>query len=104
MLENLLKMFEQGRDDVLLRFTLGNEYFKREELESAEFHLRAALQHDPEYSVAWKILGKVLAAGGRHPEAIETFEKGIRVAERKGDIQAAKEMRVFMKRSVKAQE
>jgi len=33
---------------------------------------------------------------------VEVFDKGILVAEERGDIQAAKEMRVFQKRSNKA--
>jgi len=102
MLDNLLKMYEQGQDNVLLRFSLGNEFFKADDLANAEMHLRAALQHDPKYSAAWKILGRVLAAGGQHAVAADAYEQGIAVAEERGDIQAAKEMRVFLKRSNKA--
>jgi len=102
VLDNLLKMHEQGQDNVLLRFSLGNEFFKADQLANAELHLRAALQHDPKYSAAWKILGKVLAAGGQHAAAVSVYEEGIAVAEGRGDIQAAKEMRVFLKRSSRA--
>lgn len=102
MLENLQKLYDQGQDNVLLRYGLGNEYFKAGDFEQAEAHLRAALDQDPAYSVAWKVLGKTLAAEGRHTEAIEAYQQGIGVAEKKGDIQAAKEMRVFLKRSQRA--
>jgi hypothetical protein len=43
-----------------------------------------------------------LSAAARHQEALEALDEGIRVAEEKGDIQAAKEMRVFRKRAAKA--
>lgn len=99
----LLKLYQQGQDNVLMRYTLGNEYFKLGDLAEAEAHLRAALAHDPDYSAAWKILGKTLAQASRHPEAVAVFEQGIEVAQRRGDIQAAKEMTVFAKRSRKAQ-
>ena len=102
VLDNLLKLHAQGRDDVLLRFSLGNEYLKVEQFAEAAQHLRAALQHDPKYSAAWKLLGKALAADGLPAEASEAFERGIEVAEGRGDIQAAKEMRVFLKRAKKA--
>ena len=102
VLDNLQQMFERGQDNVLLRFSLGNEYFKAGDLVRAEEHLRAALQQDPQYSAAWKILGKVLAGAGRPLEAVEVFERGIEVAEQRGDIQAAKEMGVFLKRTRKA--
>ena len=36
--------------------------------------------------------------GRRNDEAIKAYEEGIRAAEVKGDIQAAKEMAVFLKR------
>jgi Tfp pilus assembly protein PilF len=102
VLDNLQKLYDQGQDNVLLRYGLGNEYFKAGDWEQAEQHLRAALQQDPDYSAAWKVLGKVLAAAQRHAQAVEALDKGIAVAEGKGDIQAAKEMRVFRKRSRKA--
>ena len=102
VLENLQKMLAAGQDNVLLRFSLGNEYFKAGDFVQAEEHLRAALRHDPRYSAAWKILGRALAAAGRHAAAVAAFEEGISVAEQRGDIQAAKEMRVFLKRSARA--
>jgi len=102
VLDNLLKMLDKGQDNVLLRFGLGNEYLKAGDFAAAQQHLRAALAHDPAYSAAWKSLGKALAAAGKHQAAIEAFDQGIAVAEDKGDIQAAKEMRVFRKRSHKA--
>ena len=102
MLENLQKLHAQGQDNALLRYSLGNELFKLKEYAEAEAHLRASLAHDAKYSVAWKILGKTLAADARHEDAVAVFEQGIAVAEEKGDIQAAKEMKVFLKRSRKA--
>jgi len=102
ILENLQKMLAAGQDNVLLRYSLGNEFFKAGDFAQAQQHLRVALQHDPHYSAAWKILGKALAAAGRHAAALEVFEQGITVAEQRGDIQAAKEMRVFLKRSSRA--
>jgi Tfp pilus assembly protein PilF len=104
VLDNLQQMLERGQDNVLLRFSLGNEYFKAGELAAAEEHLRAALQQDPQYSAAWKILGKVLVEAQRPLEAVEVFERGIGVAEQRGDIQAAKEMGVFLRRTRKALE
>ena len=66
-------------------------------------HLRKALAHDPKYSAAWKRLGKALTDTGRTDEAIAAYEQGIRAAEEKGDVQAAKEMRVFLKRLYKSE-
>lgn len=98
ILENLERLRDDGRDDKLLHFSLANEYFKAERFDEAAAAAARATELDPEYSAAWKVRGKALAAAGRAAEAGEVFERGIEVAERHGDIQAAKEMRVFRRR------
>ena len=102
IIENFESMLAQGRDDALLRYSLGNEYFKAGRFEPAVKHLRRAVEHDPAYSAAWKLYGKSLMEMGDDRGAVEVFEKGIAAARDHGDIQAAKEMTVFMKRSRKA--
>ncbi|OGI49158.1 MAG: hypothetical protein A3B81_07385, partial [Candidatus Muproteobacteria bacterium RIFCSPHIGHO2_02_FULL_65_16] len=81
-----------------LRYSLGGEYLKLQQHDKAIEHLRQAVEHDPKYSAAWKLLGKALADAGRNDDAIKAYEDGIKVAEEKGDKQAAKEMTVFLKR------
>ncbi len=99
---NLLKLVGTPRDGALLRFSLGSEYLKDTDFESAIVHLRAAVEKDPGYSAAWKLLGKALVEGGRTDEALAAYRKGVEVAEGKGDLQAAKEMTVFARRLEKA--
>ena len=97
-LDNLLKMLAAGRDNALLRFSLGNEYEKNGDHAAAVTHLRAAIAHDPGYSAAWKLLGRALEASDFGEEALAAYREGIAVAEKKGDKQAAKEMEVFLRR------
>jgi predicted Zn-dependent protease len=98
MIEQFEAMLERGQDSPLLRFGLGNAYLKAGDSTRAIEHLRAAVAQDPVYSAAWKALGGALAEARCAAEAIIAYEQGIRVAEDKGDLQAAKEMRVFVKR------
>ncbi len=98
IIENFEKMLAQGQDNALLRYSLGNEYFKQGQAAMAVEHLAQALTYDPAYSAAWKIYGKALASLGREAQAMAAYEKGIEAAEKKGDKQAVKEMRVFLKR------
>ena len=91
-------MLERGQDNALLRFTLGNLLYKQKNYEKAELHLSRAVEMDPDYSAAWKIYGRTLAAAGKQQEAISAFRQGMAVAEKRGDIQAAKEMSVFLRR------
>lgn len=94
----LEKLLTAGQDNLMLRFGLGSAWLKQGDYTRAIDHLRAALRHDPAHSASHKLLGKALAAAGRHAEAIAAYADGIRNAEARGDIQAAKEMKVFLKR------
>ena len=98
MIESFEKMLSQGRDNPLLRFSLGSEYLKCGDCMQAVVHLRAAVLQDSAYSAAWKLLGKSLAQNNDVDGAREAYTRGIVAAEAKGDKQAAKEMGVFLKR------
>ncbi len=100
--ENFESLLAQGRDDALLRYSLANEYFKAGRFDLAVDHLQRALEHDSAYSAAWKLYGKALMELDDPQGALRAFDKGIAAAEGRGDIQAAKEMRVFQKRARKA--
>jgi len=98
MIEALEAMLARGQDNALLRYSLGSEYLKAGEFAKAAEQFRRALGHDPAYSAAWKLLGKALAEAGESLAAIDAYQNGIRVAEERGDKQAAREMAVFLKR------
>ncbi|WP_462320161.1 tetratricopeptide repeat protein [Halochromatium sp.] len=99
IIDNLEAMRARGQDSALLRYSLGNEYLKQGQTDQAIDHLADAVRQDPGYSAAWKLYGKALTQAGRSVEAVEALSRGIEVAEGKGDAQAAKEMRVFLKRA-----
>ena len=101
-IESLEKMLGGPRDGALLRFSLGNEYLKAGDPATAGKCFREAVDRDSQYSAAWKALGKTLAEAGDPAGALAAYERGIDVAETKGDIQAAKEMKVFARRLQKA--
>lgn len=101
MIDTLRKMLANGQDSALLRYSLGTACQKAGDLPQAREHLAEAVRQDSAYSAAWKAYGKVLAELELLDEAIKAFDSGIEVAERKGDIQAAKEMHVFLKRARK---
>lgn len=82
----------------MLRYSLGTAYLKENDADRAAEHLREATRQDPQYSAAWKMLGKALEGAELWQEALEAYRQGIEVAQQRGDIQAAKEMGVFAKR------
>ena len=97
-LANFERMLAAGRDGGLLRYSLGLEYLKAGDSDRAAMHLRQAVTFDPEYTAAWKALGRALADRGQLPDALAAYRTGIAVAQRKGDKQAGKEMEVFARR------
>ncbi len=99
MIERFESMLAAGQDTPLLRFGLGTALFNAGDWAGAITHLREALRQDPAYSAAWKWLGRALLEGGQAAEAVQVLGEGIEVAEGRGDIQAAKEMRVFRRRA-----
>ena len=92
------QMLADGKDGALLRFGLGSQYLKSGDNTRAVEHLRAALAQDPDYSAAWKLLGRALAEAGQREAAMAAYRDGIAAAGRKGDKQAAREMEVFLRR------
>ena len=91
-----------GKDSALLRFSLGMHYLGAGDAARAAGHLRRAVEQDPDYSAAWKLLGKALAESGDAAGAMSAYRDGIAAAQRRGDKQAGKEMAVFLKRLEKA--
>lgn len=98
IIKNLEALIAKGQDSALIRYSLGNEYRREKKFANAIVHLARAVELDPGYSAAWKLYGKVLSENNQINDAIMAFEQGITAAEKKGDIQAVKEMRVFLKR------
>ncbi len=86
----------------MLRFGIGQAYIKEKQFDNAAIHLKKAIEHDHSHTASWKLLGKAYSELGNPDEAIETYTQGIKLAEEKGDLQAAKEMTVFLKRLLKS--
>jgi predicted Zn-dependent protease len=102
LIANLEKLLGTPRDGALLRYSLGSEYLKAGDRERGIEQLREALSRDPQYSAAWRTLGRALADAGRDDEARDAYVKGIEAARARGDRQAEKEMSVFARRLERA--
>lgn len=86
------------RDGALLRYSLGAALLEAGDTAEAIAQLRAALGFNADYSAAWKLLGKACLQSGDARAAAEAWQRGLAAAKARGDVQAAKEMRVFLKR------
>ena len=97
-IQDLLALLEEEPDDALLRLTVGKEYLDGGDAAAALPHLEHVVKVDPRYTVAYRYLGTALERLQRASEAASVWERGIAVAEETGDLQAGKEMRVFLDR------
>ena len=95
---NLSKMLDGPRDGALLRFGLGNAWLDAGQPAEAVTHFREAVRRDPQYTAAWKLLGKALLASGDADAALGAYRQGLAVAEARGDMQAVREIGVFIRR------
>lgn len=98
LVERLRTQIGGPRDGALLRFSLGNALLGEGAYAEAAQCFRDALSFDPAYSAAWKLLGKSLLAVDDDAGAGDAWRAGIEAATQRGDIQAAKEMTVFLNR------
>ena len=97
-IETLRAQLDGPRDGALLRFALGSALLDAGEAGEAGVQLRAALDFDAGYAAAWNLLGKACLASGDHAGARAAWQQGIEHATARGEVQAAKAMRVFLKR------
>ena len=78
--------------------SLGIELFKEERYQEAKEHLARAVANKPDYSVAYRMLGRAHYELHENAEARRVFETGREVAQENGDFQTVKEIDVFMRR------
>ncbi|HLY62864.1 MAG TPA: tetratricopeptide repeat protein, partial [Terriglobia bacterium] len=79
-LEAFQKLAAQAPENVMVRYSLGLEYLKANRNAEAEGEFREVLHLKPDYSAAYRELGKVLSALERFSEAKVIYEKGLDVA------------------------
>lgn len=98
---NILEtMLQSGKDNALLRFTLGQAFMRHNKHDQAVVHFAIAVELDPNYSAAWKSYGRALEKSGMLNEAIKAYKNGIKVADKNGDKQASREMNVYLNRLI----
>jgi predicted Zn-dependent protease len=92
------KLLERDPQNPMVLYSLGHELFKEGSYEEARDLLQRAVENKPDYSVAYKVLGRAFYELHEDTEARNTFLKGKEVAGENGDLQTVKEIDVFMRR------
>ena len=96
--EMLRRLLEKDPNNAMILFSLGTELFKEGRYEEARGLLARAVENKPDYSVAYRMLGRAHYELAENAEARRVFEKGREVAEANGDLQTVREIDVFLRR------
>ena len=92
------KLLERDPKNPMVLYSLGSELFKEGQYSEARDLLRRAVENKPDYSVAYRMLGRAHYELHEDAEARSVFEKGREVARANGDLQTVKEIDVFLRR------
>ena len=92
------KLLQRNPENPMVLYSLGNELFKEGRYGEARDYLQRAVANKPDYSVAYRMLGRAHYELHENTEARSIFVKGREVAQNNGDLQTVKEIDVFMRR------
>ncbi len=92
------KLLERDPENPMILYSLGSELFKEKKYSEAREYLARAVRNKPDYSVAYRTLGRTLYELGEDAEARRVFDEGREVAQKNGDLQTVKEIDVFTRR------
>jgi uncharacterized protein HemY len=96
--ETFRKLLEKSPDNPMILCSLGIELFKEGRYPEAREHLRRAIENKPDYSVAYRMLGRSHFELRENVEARRVFARGREVAQENGDLQTVREIDVFLRR------
>src|ERR687884_2178957 len=92
------KLLERDPKNPMVLYSLGNELFKEGRYGEARDHLWRAIENKPDYSVAYRMLGRAHYELHENAEARRIFAEGREVAQENGDLQTVREIDVFLRR------
>jgi uncharacterized protein HemY len=96
--ETFRKLLEKDPENPMILCSLGIELFKEGRYLEAREHLRRAIENKPDYSVAYRMLGRAHFELRENTEARRVFTEGREVALANGDLQTVREIDVFLRR------
>ena len=88
------QVLEIDLEDTLANYGMGSIEVERKNWKEAQDYLEKVIQVDSLYSVAYLALGKAYQGLGLKDQARQTWQKGIEIAARKGDLMPANQMQL----------
>lgn len=87
-----MQVLEIDQEDTIALFGMADIYFQRKDFNSAVNNLEKVISVDPNYSTAYLLLGKAFESLANGQRAISTYQAGILIASKRGDMMPANEM------------
>ncbi len=94
----LEKLLEKDPRDATGFFMLGKLCLDSGRNEQAADAFEKCTELKPDYSAAWRFAGDCYRKAGQDDRARELYERGIAVAQDRGDLQTAREMEAFLRK------
>ena len=91
-LQQLAEFLKESPDDPFLGYALATEHLKLGHTDEALQHYEALVRDHPDYVGTYYHLAKLYEALGRMPDAVATYESGMRAARNKRDMHALSEL------------
>ncbi|MCC6722644.1 MAG: tetratricopeptide repeat protein [Bacteroidia bacterium] len=91
-IEQIKLFLKESPDDPFLNYALAIEYVAKKNQAEAKDIFQKLITKNPEYSATYYHYGKLLLSENKKNEAIEIFEKGIKVAKQNNEQHAASEL------------
>ncbi len=88
----LLEFYEEDPEDDFTRFAIATEYLKRGNNDDALAFFEELVSSSPAYIGTYYHLGKLYERLGRMPDAVRTYQQGIRQATNQRDLHACAEL------------
>lgn len=91
-LQKLLDFLKNEPNDPFLKYALATEYLKANDLDKALRYFEDLILNHSDYVGTYYHLGKLYESLERKTEAIMTYQKGMEVSRKKGDMHAYSEL------------
>lgn len=95
-LKQLKEYLKQDSRDPFIRYAIATEYLKAGEEGKALEHFSILRREHPDYLGTYYHMGKLLQEVQRREEAIETYQQGIALAQRTGNLKTLAELRTAL--------
>ncbi|HET6163674.1 MAG TPA: tetratricopeptide repeat protein [Planctomycetota bacterium] len=97
-IEQFEKLVAHNAADTLSRFTLGRAYLEAGRADDAARVLEETLALKPDFTAAYVLLGEAYEKAGKLARALKTWNKGVEIAQQKGDLHPRNQMQEHLKR------